>query len=82
MPVKQCKQMPFIPQPLLQRSQAEFENNTVQKMSYQPFEPQAPPEMPWAKRHIFQPPITRMAEDTVQKMSYRPPGTAQVAQES
>lgn len=63
------KAEPCKPRNNLISSSQEMSEDTVYKLSYMPFDPQEPVQMPWAKRDYIRPKI-KMDTDTVYRLSY------------
>lgn len=71
-PVCTERAVPIIPPSSLVHADGPMSNITVQKISYQPCPLPCKPDMPWAKKTIYNSPSTPFAKDTIYKKSYQP----------
>lgn len=56
------------------RLDTKIEGETVNKLSFQPWAIQPKEDLPWARKHQYQPPKAAMAGDSMYHMSYPAPG--------
>ncbi|XP_066595676.1 stabilizer of axonemal microtubules 2-like [Prorops nasuta] len=64
----------FKPVSLYKKPTTKLETETINKLSFQAWEPVAKEELSWMKKYEYQPPKDKMAGSTLYNMSYPAPG--------
>lgn len=59
-PVEAERAVPYIPKPTYQKPEYKLENDTINRLSYQPWAPLPKETYPWTKKATYQQPVKAM----------------------